>query len=159
MEVFKQLHKEGKIKYAGLSECTPNELERANKVFSITAIKIEWSVVSREIEQLVLLTARKLGVAIVAYSPLGRGLLSKTFSKREEIAPTDYRTQVPRFEEGNFEFNNKADEKLEEYTKIKGYTVAKIALAWIHNQGEDIFPIPGTKNINRLIDNFVSNYA
>lgn len=158
MEVFKQLHKEGKIKYAGLSECTPEEIERANKIFPITAIQMEWSLLSREIEKSVLLTARKLDIAIVTYSPLARGLLSKTFSKREEISKDDYRSSIPRFNSGNFENNLKAIDKLELYAKSIGCTVAQIALAWVHNQGEDVFPIPGTKSFNRLAENSLSSF-
>ena len=158
MLVFKQLFEEGKIKYAGLSECTPEELEKAHKVFPITAIQMEWSLVSREIEKNILLKARKLNIAIVAYSPLCRGLLSKTFSKREEISSNDFRANLPRFDKENFENNIYLTEKLEEYAKKKGFTVAQIALAWVHNQGFDVFPIPGTKNLDRLYENSQSAF-
>ncbi len=151
MKCFLELKKEGKIKYAGLSECTPDELERAHKIFPITAIQMEWSLHTRDIEKTLLPVARKLGVAIVAYSPLGRGLLSRTFTKKEEIQ--DWRNTQPRFIGDNFDQNVSVAEKLEEYAKKKGYTSAQIALAWVQNQGDDVFPIPGTKTQKRIEEN------
>jgi aryl-alcohol dehydrogenase-like predicted oxidoreductase len=94
MEALKELHQEGKIKYAGLSECTPDDLERAHKVFLISAIQMEWSLVSRDLEDLVITAARNLRVGIVAYSPLGRGLLSGTFTKKEDLSPNDRRNII-----------------------------------------------------------------
>lgn len=151
MKCLLELKNEGKIKYVGLSECTPEELERAHKVMPVSAIQMEWSLQSRDIEKTLVPVARKLGVAIVAYSPLGRGFLSRTFTKKEEIQ--DWRSSQPRFNDKNFDENVSAAGKLEEYAKKKGYTAGQLALAWLHNQGEDVFPIPGTKSQNRIEEN------
>jgi aryl-alcohol dehydrogenase-like predicted oxidoreductase len=91
MTTMKKMVEEGKIKYVGLSECTPNELRRAHAVHPVTAIQMEWSLQSRDIEKTVVPTARELGVGIVAYSPLGRGFLSHTFTKREDLDDNDSR--------------------------------------------------------------------
>jgi aryl-alcohol dehydrogenase-like predicted oxidoreductase len=153
MQCLLELRNEGKIKHVGLSECTPEELERAHKVFPISAIQMEWSLQTRDIEKTLVPVARQLGVAIVAYSPLGRGLLSRTFSKKEDLKEGDWRTTLPRFSEENIDENVEAVEKLEKYALSKGYTTAQIALAWLHNQGDDVFPIPGTKTAKRLEEN------
>jgi aryl-alcohol dehydrogenase-like predicted oxidoreductase len=153
MQGLAELRDEGKIKYVGLSECTPEELERAHKVFPITAIQMEWSLQTRDIEKTVVPVARKLGVAIVAYSPLGRGMLSRTFTKKEDLGKTDWRATLPRFTEENFDENLKTAERFEEYAKSKGYTAAQLALAWLQNQGDDVFPIPGTKTSKRIEEN------
>eukprot|EP01038_Epipyxis_sp_PR26KG_P015706 gene15706-21260_t len=102
---LKSLIDEGKIKYIGLSECTVDELRRAHVVHPITAIQMEWSLQTRGIEKEIVPTARELGVAIVAYSPLGRGLLSGTFKSKEDIGNVDSRLSLPRFQDGNFEAN------------------------------------------------------
>ena len=96
-------------------------------------------------------TARELGIGIVAYSPLGRGFLSATFSSLEELAPADFRRGRPRFSEENFEQN--VQKAFFEYAKKKNCTPAQLALAWLHSQGNDIFPIPGTKTAERVEEN------
>jgi aryl-alcohol dehydrogenase-like predicted oxidoreductase len=154
MKCLLELKNEGKIKNVGLSECTPDELERAHKILAISCIQMEWSLQTRDIEKTLVPVARNLGVAIVAYSPLGRGFLSRTFTKREEL--TDMRTTFPRFNKENFDENALAAQRLEEYANKKGYTAAQIALAWLHNQGDDVFPIPGTKSAKRLEENAVA---
>jgi aryl-alcohol dehydrogenase-like predicted oxidoreductase len=151
MKCLVELKEEGKIKHVGLSECTPEELERAHKVLPITAIQMEWSLQTRDIENTLLPVARKLGVGIVAYSPLGRGFLSRTFKSRDDIK--DWRATLPRFGQENFGENELAALRLEEYSTKKGYTAAQMALAWLHNQGEDVFPIPGTKSSKRIEEN------
>eukprot|EP00301_Raphidiophrys_heterophryoidea_P008094 c1304_g1_i1.p1 GENE.c1304_g1_i1~~c1304_g1_i1.p1 ORF type:complete len:360 (-),score=127.76 c1304_g1_i1:328-1350(-) len=151
---LKELVEEGKVKYIGLSECTPSELRRAHAIHPITAIQMEWSLQSRDIEQAVVPTARELGVAIVAYSPLGRGLLSKRFTSTSELESTDFRKHIPRVAVGdNLAKNNEAVSRLEEIAKEKGVTVGQLALAWVQNQGDDVFPIPGTRNASRLAEN------
>jgi aryl-alcohol dehydrogenase-like predicted oxidoreductase len=105
----------------------------------------------RDIEGSVIATARELGIGIVAYAPLGRGFLSATFSNRNEISPTDFRSTRPRFTEENFD-QNMAKEFFE-YAKKKNCTPAQLALAWLHAQGDDIFPIPGTKTAARVEEN------
>lgn len=151
MQCLLELKNEGKIKYVGLSECTPEELERAHKVMPVSAIQMEWSLQTRDIEKTLVPVARQLGVAIVAYSPLGRGFLSRTFTKKEEIQY--WRASQPRFKDENFDENVSAAEKLEAYAKKKGYTAGQLALAWLHNQGDDVFPIPGTKTQKRIEEN------
>ena len=173
---LKKLIDEGKIKYIGLSECTPSELERANKIHPITAIQMEWSLQTRDIEDAVVPMARNLGVAIVPYSPLGRGLLANTFSSFEEIDEKDWRRQVPRFKDGTiiviiittyldlssslllllllgaFE-SNTSNSEFFAIAKEKNVTPAQLALAWVIAQGDDVVPIPGTKSIERLEEN------
>jgi aryl-alcohol dehydrogenase-like predicted oxidoreductase len=153
MQCLAELRDEGKIKHVGLSECTPEELERAHKVFPISAIQMEWSLQTRDIETTLVPVARKLGVAIVAYSPLGRGMLSRTFTNKEDLSKGDWRATLPRFSEGNFDENLKTVKRFEDYAKSKGYTAAQLALAWLHNQGDDVFPIPGTKSAKRIEEN------
>ena len=154
MRCLLELKNEGKIRHVGLSECTPDELERAHKIFPVTAIQMEWSLQTRDIEETLLPVARKLGVAIVAYSPLGRGLLSGTFKSRSDVK--DYRATTPRFSEDNFDENALAAQRLEEFAINRGCTAAQVALGWLHNQGFDVFPIPGTKTVKRLEENSVA---
>jgi len=135
----------------GLSECTVDELERAHAIMPITAIQMEWSLQSRDIEKSIVPAARKLGIGIVAYSPLGRGFLSRTFRAKEEVQ--DWRKTLPRFSDENFEKNNKMCDQFEEYAKKKGYSAAQLALAWVHARGKDVFPIPGTKSSKRIVEN------
>ena len=149
---LKKLIDEGKIKYIGLSECTPAELERANKIHPITAIQMEWSLQTRDIEDAVVPMARNLGVAIVPYSPLGRGLLANTFASFEDLDEKDWRRQVPRFKDGAFETNT-SNAEFFAIAKERNVTPAQLALAWVIAQGEDVVPIPGTKNMERLAEN------
>ena len=153
METMKKLVNEGKIKYVGLSECTPDELRRAHKVFPVSAIQMEWSLQSRDIEGSVVPTARELGIGIVAYSPLGRGLLSHTFTKREDLDEKDWRLSNPRFSEENFDDNAKSIEIFNSIAERLRVTYAQLALAWVHAQGDDVFPIPGTKSPSRAVEN------
>jgi len=112
MAELKALVAEGKIKYIGLSECTADELRRAHDVHPITAIQIEWSIATRDVEAKLVPTARELGVGIVAYSPLNRGLLSRTFTTREEMKDVDFRKNSPRFESDKFQDNKKSGDRL-----------------------------------------------
>jgi len=152
MRVLKSLVEEGKIRYIGLSECTPSELRRAHAVYPITAIQMEWSLQTRSIEAEVVPTARELGVGIVPYSPLGRGLLSATITKKEDLDPKDWRMNLPRFSGDNFE-KNVPKASFQELASELGATPAQLALAWLHAQGEDVFPIPGTKSSSRIVEN------
>jgi len=150
---LKELVEAGKIKYIGLSECTPSELRRAHAVHPITAIQMEWSLQTRDIEKEVVPTARELGIAIVAYSPLGRGLLSKRFISPSELDPSDWRRTNPRLAGDNLDKNAVAAARLDEIAKEKGVTPGQLALSWVHHQGEDVFPIPGTRSPDRLTEN------
>lgn len=152
MMVLKSLVQEGKIRYIGLSECTPNELRRAHAVHPITAIQMEWSLQSRDIEESVVPIARELGVGIVAYSPLGRGFLAD-LATFDNLVETDSRRSRPRFTGENLEENRKRVARFYQLATEKGCTPAQLALAWVHSRGEDVFPIPGTKSSNRLEEN------
>ena len=153
MTTLKALVAEGKIKYVGLSECTPDELRRAHAVHPVTCVQMEYSLQTRDIETTVLPVARELGVGIVAYSPLGRGFLSATFEKREELDEKDWRLQNPRFSEENFETNLKAIDGFRKYCADKNASPAQMALAWVHAAGPDVFPIPGSKRSAHVKDN------
>ena len=152
MAVLKSLVQEGKIKYVGLSECTPSELRRAHAVHPITAIQMEWSLASRDLEEAVVPTARELGVAIVAYSPLCRGFLSAVDSF-ESLPEGDRRLQMPRFQGEAYQENKRRVQKFFDLAAAKGCTPSQLALAWVHAQGEDVFPIPGTKSSTRIVEN------
>ncbi|CAK4694828.1 hypothetical protein LEN26_000710 [Aphanomyces euteiches] len=152
MRVLKSLVEEGKIKYIGLSECTPAELRRAHAIHPVTAIQMEWSLQSRDLEAAVVPAARELGVGIVAYSPLCRGFLTAidTFDKLEE---NDWRRSLPRFSGDKLEASKANVAKFFDIAKAKNCTPAQLALAWVHAQGNDVFPIPGTKTSTRIVEN------
>lgn len=152
MAVLKSLVAEGKIRYVGLSECTPSELRRAHAVHPITAVQMEWSLQSRDIEDSVVPTARELGVAIVPYSPLGRGFLAD-LATFDNLGTTDYRRLGPRFSGDALDENRKRVARFYELAREKSCTPAQLALAWVHSRGEDVFPIPGTKSASRLEEN------
>lgn len=152
MRTLKALVEEGKIRYVGLSECTPDELRRAHSVHPVTAIQMEWSLQTRDIEKDVVPVARELGIAIVPYSPLGRGFLAD-IANIENMDEHDWRRSNPRFSGENYEENKKRIARYFDIAKRKGCTGAQLALAWIHLQGEDVFPIPGTKSSARIEEN------
>jgi aryl-alcohol dehydrogenase-like predicted oxidoreductase len=136
---------EGKVRFLGLSEAAPRTLERAHSVHPITALQTEYSLWTRDPEPEVLPTCRKLGVAFVAYSPLGRGFLTGAFKSPHEFEEGDYRRISPRFQGENFTRNLQLVEKVKSLAAQQGITSAQLALAWVLAQGEDIVPIPGTK--------------
>lgn len=145
---------EGKIRAIGLSEASPEILRRAASVHSIAALQSEYSLWTREVEKNgVLETCRALGIGFVAYSPLGRGFLTGTITKRSDLDPTDWRLTNPRFEEAAFDANLKLAEAVKQIASDKGCTPAQLALAWTLAQGEDIIPIPGTKRLKYLEEN------
>lgn len=152
MQVLKSLVEEGKIKYVGLSECTAAELRRAHAVHPITAIQMEWSLQTRELEKEVVPCARELGVGIVAYSPLGRGFLAQ-LNAFDNLDQKDWRRSQPRWSGDNYEENKRRVARFFEIASTKGCTPAQLALAWVHNQGDDVFPIPGTKSAARIEEN------
>jgi aryl-alcohol dehydrogenase-like predicted oxidoreductase len=144
----------GKVRYLGLSEASAATLERAHKVHPVAALQSEYSLWSRDIDDLgILAMARRLGVALVAYSPLGRGFLSGLFSKIEDIPVDDYRRNSPRFQGENFARNRELVSKVEAMANTRNVTAAQLALAWVLSQGEDIIPIPGTKRRRYLEEN------
>lgn len=159
VQALKELQDEGKVKYIGLSECSSESLRRAYKVAPIQAVQIEYSPFSLDIEnpQIDLLkTCRELGVAVVAYSPIGRGMLGGQIRSRNDFEEGDFRKMSPRFSEENFDKNLALVDKIDELAKKKGCTPSQLTLAWLMAQGDDIFPIPGTTNLGRLEENLGS---
>jgi len=161
-ESVKALHeivKSGRAKYIGISEASAENIRRAHAVAPIYCIEQEWSLWSRDIEDEIVPTCRELGIKIVAYSPLGRGFLTGSIRSRNDssLDPNDYRLNAqPKFSEENFDQNLALVDKLKEISERKGKTVGQIALAWIHSQGDDVIPIPGTSTISHLNDNIES---
>ncbi|HEY6293575.1 MAG TPA: aldo/keto reductase [Terriglobia bacterium] len=147
------LVREGKVRYLGLSEASPETLRRAVKVHPIAALQTEYSLWSREPEADILATCRELGVGFVAYSPLGRGFLAGQIRRFEDLAPDDWRRTSPRFQGQNFQKNLDLVQRIEEIAAGKGCTPSQLALAWVLRQGEDIVPIPGTKRRKYLEEN------
>jgi aryl-alcohol dehydrogenase-like predicted oxidoreductase len=149
-----ELVKEGKVRFLGLSEASAETIRRAAKVHPIAALQSEYSLWTRDVEDNdVLETTRKLGIALVAYSPLGRGFLTGEIKRFEDLAADDYRRHSPRFQGENFEKNLELVQKIEEVARRKNCTAAQLALAWTLARGEDIVPIPGTKKRHRLEEN------
>ena len=149
-----QLVEAGKVRYLGLSEAGPRTLERAAPVHPIAALQSEFSLWSRDLEENgVLATCRRLGIALVAYSPLGRGFLTGAIRRPEYLAQDDFRRHNPRFQGENFARNLHLVEQVRALAQQKGCTPAQLALAWVLAQGEDIVAIPGTKRRARLEEN------
>jgi len=148
-----QLVREGKIRYIGLSEASPETLRRAAKVHPIAALQTEYSLWSRDPEDEILETCRELGIGFVAYSPLGRGFLTGQFTRFEDFPQDDYRRNSPRFQGENFQRNLDLVNRVEEIAKEKRCTPAQLALAWVLAQDKNIVPIPGTKRRKYLEDN------
>jgi aryl-alcohol dehydrogenase-like predicted oxidoreductase len=147
------LVKAGKILGIGLSEVSAATIRKAHAIHPITAIQSEYSLWSRDPEDEVLQTCKELGIAFVAYSPLGRGFLTGQIKTFEDFAPDDYRRMGPRFQGENFNKNLALVKQLEQLAVQKGCTASQLALAWVMQQGENIFAIPGTKRIKYLEEN------
>ena len=147
------LVKAGKVRYLGLSEASAGTVRRAHKVHPIAALQTEYSLWSRDPEDEILATTRELGIAFVAYSPLGRGFLTGQIKRFEDFAPDDYRRNSPRFQGENFDKNLDLVRRVEAIAKEKKCTPGQLALAWLLAQGEDILPIPGTKRRKYLEEN------
>jgi aryl-alcohol dehydrogenase-like predicted oxidoreductase len=148
-----QLVKAGKVRYLGLSEAGAQTLRRAHAVHPITALQNEYSLWTRDPEDEMLPTCRELGVGLVAYSPLGRGFLTGRFKKFDDLPADDYRRFSPRFQGENFQRNLDLLKRIEELAAQKRCTSSQLALAWVLAQGEDIVPIPGTKQRKYLEEN------
>ncbi len=143
----------GKVRYLGLSEASADTIRRAHKVHPIAALQTEYSLWSRDPEDEILAATRELGIAFVAYSPLGRGFLTGQIKRFEDFAPDDYRRNSPRFQGENFDKNLDLVRRVEAIAKEKKCTPGQLALAWLLAQGEDIIPIPGTKRRKYLEEN------
>ena len=148
------LVQKGVIRYIGLSEASAETIRRAFAVHPVTALQIEYSLWSRDIEAEVLPTIRELGIGLVAYAPLSRGFLSGDYKKPEDIK--DSRAHMPRYQGENFYKNLELVEKVKTLAAGKNCTPAQLAIAWVLAQGEDIITIPGTKQIKHLEQNIAS---
>ena len=143
----------GKVRYLGLSEASADSLRRAQAIHPIAALQSEWSLWTRDLEDEVLGVARDLGVGVVPYSPLGRGMLTGALTGRDSLDESDRRRQTPRFAEENFEHNRTLVSVLEQEAVDLGCTAGQVALAWVLAQGDDVVPIPGTRSITHLEEN------
>jgi aryl-alcohol dehydrogenase-like predicted oxidoreductase len=143
----------GKVRYLGLSEASPATIRRAVEEHPIAALQTEYSLWTRDPEDEVLPTCRELGIGFVAYSPLGRGFLTGRFRSIDDLPPDDYRRNSPRFQGDNFQRNLDLVRQVEEIARRKRCTPSQLALAWVLAQGDDIVPIPGTKQRKYLEEN------
>jgi aryl-alcohol dehydrogenase-like predicted oxidoreductase len=148
-----ELVKAGKVRHLGLSEASAATIRRAHKVHPIAALQTEYSLWTRDPEDEILPTTRELGIAFVAYSPLGRGFLTGQIKRFEDFAPDDYRRNSPRFQGENFQRNLDLVARVEAIAKEKNCTPGQLALAWLLAQGQDVIPIPGTKRRKYLEEN------
>lgn len=153
VQAMAELVKEGKVKYIGLSEASAEVIRLAHKVHPITAIQSEFSLWTRAPEKEIIPLCEELGIGFVAYSPLGRGFLSGKIKDVNDLEQKDFRRNLPRFQEGNFQHNLLIVEKLEKIASKKNYSVAQIALAWVIHQSSRITAIPGTKRSKYLEEN------
>ncbi|NML20921.1 aldo/keto reductase [Pseudoflavitalea sp. G-6-1-2] len=148
-----QLVKEGKVRYLGLSECSAESLRKANAVHPIAALQSEFNLITRDVQENGILAAvRELGVTFVPYSPLARGMITATVTT-DDLAADDFRRTLPRFAEENLAANKLMVERFAALAKTKNATPAQLSIAWVLSQGEDIIPIPGTKQRKYLIEN------
>jgi aryl-alcohol dehydrogenase-like predicted oxidoreductase len=150
---MKRLVEEGKVRYLGLCEAAPATIRRAHAVHPIAAVQMEYSLLYRVEAEAVRPVCRELGIGLVAYSPLGRSLLTGHVRKPEDIPEGDRRHEHPRFQGENFARNRELVRRVEAMAAEKGCTPAQLALAWLLAQGPDIVPIPGTKRTDRLEEN------
>ena len=140
-----------------MSEASAKTIEAAHKIHPITAVQLEWSLWVRDAEETVIPKCRELGIGIVAYSPLGRGICTGAIKSRNDLDPTDFRHLLPRFAEENFEKNKIFCDRVEKFASEKNCTPGQISLAWVLAQGDDVCPIPGTSKIAHFDENFNAN--
>jgi aryl-alcohol dehydrogenase-like predicted oxidoreductase len=148
-----RLIERGKVRFLGLSEAAPETVRRAQAVHPISAVQSEYSLLYRQPAEDTIAACRELGISFIAYSPIGRGLLSARIKQAGDMPEDDRRRQHPRFQDGNLEHNLGLVRQIEEIAREKGATPAQLALAWLLAQGEDILPIPGTKHRSYLEEN------
>ena len=150
-----ELVKEGKVRYLGLSEASAASIRKANAVHPIAALQSEYSLLTRDLEHEILPACRELGISLVPFSPLSRGLITNTL-KIDDLATGDFRKTLPRFSDENKGNNERLAAAFAELAGQKGYTPAQLALAWVLAQGDNIIPIPGTKKTKYLRENAVA---
>jgi aryl-alcohol dehydrogenase-like predicted oxidoreductase len=148
-----ELVRTGKVRYLGLSEAAPATIRRAHAVHPISALQTEYSIWARDPEAEILPTLRELGIGFVPYSPLGRGFLTGTLRSLDQLEENDFRRYQPRFLGDNLAANIAIVEQIDTLASVKGCTAAQVALAWVHAQGRDVAPIPGTKRRRYLEEN------
>jgi aryl-alcohol dehydrogenase-like predicted oxidoreductase len=146
------LVKAGKVRYLGLSEASPESIRKANKIHPITALQSEYSILTKDVEKEILPTIRELGITLVPYSPLARGLFSN-INEVQNFGDEDFRKSLPRYQSEYLENNRNLAREINDFAASKGVKGTQLALAWVLNQGEDIIPIPGTKRIKYLEEN------
>jgi aryl-alcohol dehydrogenase-like predicted oxidoreductase len=156
IETMAELVDEGKVRYLGLSEASVDTIRRAYTIHPIAALQSEWSLWSRDIEAEIVPTCRELGIGIVPFSPLGRGLLTGTITSTEELAERDMRRSHPRFKGEAFDANLASLNLVRDVAQAHNATPGQIALAWVLAKGDDVIPIPGTKRISYLEENLAS---
>ncbi|KAK1435318.1 hypothetical protein QVD17_01079 [Tagetes erecta] len=153
MGELKKLVEEGKIKYIGLSEASPETIRRAHAVHPLSAVQLEWSLWSRDSEEDVIPLCRELGIGIVPWAPLGSGFFASGPKILDNLTNDDYRKVLPRLQGENFDHNKRVFEQVNKMAEKKGCTLAQLALAWVLHQGDDVCPIPGTTKIGNLNQN------
>lgn len=146
------LVKAGKVKYLGLSEASAESIRKAHKIHPITALQSEYSLLTKDVEREILPVIRELGITLVPYSPLARGLFSN-INEVQNFTDEDFRKSLPRYQEKYLENNRNLAQEINDFAASKGVKGTQLALAWVLNQGEDIIPIPGTKRIQYLEEN------
>jgi aryl-alcohol dehydrogenase-like predicted oxidoreductase len=147
---------EGKVRYIGLCEPSARTLERACAVHDIAVIQNEWSLWTRDIEGDLLSVVRNRGVSIMAYAPLGRGMLTGAIKSVDDLSPTDYRRSLPRFQGENFVQNLKLVDLLMRLASRRSCTAAQMAIAWLLAQGDDVLPIPGARTRDEVEENLAA---
>ncbi|GAA2687633.1 MULTISPECIES: aldo/keto reductase [Actinosynnema] len=151
-----ELVREGKVRHLGICEASAETVRRAHAVHPVAAVQTEYSLISRDPERGLLAALRELGVGFVAYSPLGRGLLTGRFSTPDALGADDFRRTLPRFRGEALAHNAAVVERIAEVARGRGVTPAQLALAWALSRGPDVVPIPGTKTVARLEENLAA---
>ena len=152
---IKDLIKEGKIKYIGLSECSAEDLKKANSICEITALQSEYSIMMRDVEKEILPLTKELGISFIPFAPLGRGIITNKFDIKT-VPQNDFRIRLPRYQGEHLENNLNLAKEFEEYAKSKNATASSLAIAWVIARADNIIPIPGTKKIKYLEENIKS---
>lgn len=147
-----ELVKAGKVRYLGLSEASAESIRKANAIHPIAALQSEYSLLTRDVEESILPVVRELGISLVPYSPLARGLFNN-INEVQQLEDSDFRKSLPRYQEAYLENNKNLAKELNELAASKGITGSQLALAWVLTQGDDIIPIPGTKRVKYLEQN------
>lgn len=153
MRALSDLVKAGKIRYIGLSEANVEHLKKAHQIHPITALQTEYSLTVRRTAEEMLPVCRQLGITFVAYSPMGRGLLSGSYQNKSQLDQQDWRRELPQFQDENLVHNLAFIEGLKRIAQQKNCTTAQLALAWLLAQGDDVVPIPGTRREKYIEEN------